>query len=233
MKEKARKGLLTIWSDVEPDYRVEFQKWHNCEHIMERVSIQWFTVGRRYRGVGNAPDFLMCYETDDSHVLSSKPYLHAVNHPSPWTQEMIRHSKNIVRAIYSMIAYHGEGPPMEAPYIALLKFNIESGREKEFLLWYEKEQLPSICRMPDVYRGRLYRVDVEISLIKTEERKIHRGGPAHQQFLTLYEIASPDVPDRKGWEDLHRDVEHGKRIEDFRYESYWLDFVMYGPASSR
>ena len=93
MKEKARKGLLTIWSDVDPDDRVEFQKWHTCEHIMERVSIPGFSVGRRYRGVGDAPDFLMCYETDDSHVLSSEPYLHAVNHPSPWTREVIRHSK--------------------------------------------------------------------------------------------------------------------------------------------
>jgi hypothetical protein len=63
MKEKARKGLLTIWSDVDPDYRVEFQKWHTCEHIMERVSIPGFSVGRRYRGAGDAPDFLMCYET--------------------------------------------------------------------------------------------------------------------------------------------------------------------------
>jgi len=233
MKEKARKGLLSIWSDVDPDYRVEFQKWHTCEHIMERVSIPGFSVGRRYRGVGDAPDFLMCYETDDSHVLSSERYLHAVNHPSSWTKEAIRHSKNIVRAIYIIIASHGERPPMEAPYVVLLKFNIESGCEKEFLRWYGKEQLPAICRMPDVYRARLYRVDEKISLIKTEERKIHGGGPAHQRFLTLYEIASLEVSNRKDWQDLHKDVEYGKRIEDFRYEPYWLDFVMYGPASSR
>ena len=74
MKEKARKGLLTIWSDVDPDYRVEFQKWHTCEHIMGTGrSMPGFFVGRRYRGIGEAPDFLMCYETDDSNVLSSEP----------------------------------------------------------------------------------------------------------------------------------------------------------------
>ncbi len=65
MKEKARKGLLTIWSDVDPDYRVQFQKWHNCEHIRERVAIPGFFVGRRYQGIGEAPHFLMCYETED------------------------------------------------------------------------------------------------------------------------------------------------------------------------
>ena len=80
------------------------------------------------------PNFLMCYETDDSSVLASDPYLHAVNHPSSWIKEVIGHSKNIVRGIYALVSSVGEKPPTEAPYIVVLKFNaklkgvlIESG----------------------------------------------------------------------------------------------------------
>jgi hypothetical protein len=52
MKEEVRKGLLAIRSDVDPDHRVQFQKWHHCEHIKERVAIPGFFVGRRYQGIG-------------------------------------------------------------------------------------------------------------------------------------------------------------------------------------
>jgi hypothetical protein len=231
--EEAKKGLLAIWSDVDPDYRVEFQKWHNCEHIRERVAIPGFFVGRRYQGIGEAPNFLMCYETEDSKILASEPYLHAVNHPSSWTKAVIAHSKNIVRGIYRMVSLVGEKPLTEAPYIVILKFNADWGSEKEVLQWYGEEQLSRISDIQGVHRGRLYRVDEEISHIKTEERKIHGGGPGQHTFLALYEIASLDVPKHRDWQQLHGGTEHRKKIEDLRYESYWLDFVMYTPVSYR
>jgi len=231
--DKAKKGLLAIWSDVDPDYHVEFQKWHNCEHIRERVLIPGFFVGRRYQGIGEAPNFLMCYETEDSKVLASEPYLHAVNHPSPWTKEVIAHSKNIVRGIYRMDSLVGEKPLTEAPYIVILRFNADLGSEKEVLQWYREEQLPRISDIQGVHRGSLYRVDEEISHIKTEERKIHGGGPGQQKVLALYEIASSDVPNSSAWQELYRRAEHTKRMEDVQYESYWLDFVMYAPMNNR
>jgi len=231
--DKAKKGLLAIWSDVDPDYHVEFQKWHNCEHIRERVLIPGFFVGRRYQGIGEAPNFLMCYETEDSKVLASEPYLHAVNHPSPWTKEVIAHSKNIVRGIYRMDSLVGEKPLTEAPYIVILRFNADLGSEKEVLQWYREEQLPRISDIQGVHRGSLYRVDEEISHIKTEERKIHGGGPGQQKVLALYEIASSDVPNSSAWQELYRRAEHTKRMEDVQYESYWLDFVMYAPTNNR
>ena len=233
MPDKAKKGLLAIWSDVDPDYHVEFQKWHNCEHIRERVLIPGFFVGRRYQGIGEAPNFLMCYETEDSKVLASEPYLHAVNHPSPWTKEVIAHSKNIVRGIYRMDSLVGEKPLTEAPYIVILRFNADLGSEKEVLQWYREEQLPRISDIQGVHRGSLYRVDEEISHIKTEERKIHGGGPGQQKVLALYEIASSDVPNSSAWQELYRRAEHTKRMEDVQYESYWLDFVMYAPTNNR
>jgi len=176
---------------------------------------------------------LMCYETDGSNVLVSEPYLHAVNHPSSWTKEAIAHSKNIVRGIYHMVSSVGEKPMTEAPYLVVLKFNADLGSEKEFLQWYREERVPGISALQGIYRSRLYRMDEEISHVKTEERRIHGGGPGQQMFLAIYEMASLDIPDSKDWQELHGGAEYTKRTEDVHYESYWLDFVMYAPVKNR
>jgi hypothetical protein len=233
MAKSVKKGLLAIWNDVDGDYRIEFQKWHNCEHITDRVTIPGFFVGRRYQRTGEAPDFFMYYETDDPRVLASEPYLYAVNHPTCWTKEVMTHTKNMARAIYIMLSSEGEKPQTEAPYIIIIKFNIDLGSENEVLQWYREEQLPKICLIPGIYRGRLYMMDEKVSHIQTEERKIHGGGPGQQKFLVLYEIASLDVPHSKAWQELYRIADNKmlKKIENIRYESYWLDFVMYAPAT--
>ena len=38
---------MGFWTDIDEDYVLEFQKWHNCEHMTERTSIPGFHVGRR------------------------------------------------------------------------------------------------------------------------------------------------------------------------------------------
>ena len=87
MGNSISKGLMAFWTDIDEDYVLEFQKWHNCEHMTERVSIPGFHVGRRYRGIGNAPMFLITYETAGSEVLKSEAYMKALNSPTPWTKE--------------------------------------------------------------------------------------------------------------------------------------------------
>ncbi len=104
-----------------------------------------------------------------------------------------------------MVSLVGEKPLTEAPYIVVLKFNADWGSEKEFLQWYREEQVPGISTMQGIYRSRLYRMDEETSHIKTEERRIHGGGPGQQTLLVLYEIASSDVPKSRAWQELRQE----------------------------
>ena len=30
-------GLLAFWADIDQDYVLGFQQWHNCEHMRERL----------------------------------------------------------------------------------------------------------------------------------------------------------------------------------------------------
>ena len=71
MAPAAPQGLLAIWANVDADYQQEFVKWHNCEHVAERVNIAGFHVGHRYRALGEARDFFMVYETDTAAVMQS------------------------------------------------------------------------------------------------------------------------------------------------------------------
>jgi hypothetical protein len=233
VKEDEAKGLLVIWSDVDADYRIEYQKWHNCEHMTERVSIPGFHVGRRYQGVAGAPEFLMYYETENSKVLASKAYLDSQNNPTPWTKEAIPHLKNIMRAIYSLVASSGKKAPTEAVYIHLVKFNAAPGFEQKAIKWFKESHLPDISALAGVYRARLYKMDDEVSNISTEERKIHGGGPGQQKFLAYYELANLDLPDSVGWikasSPFEADAEAQIRLEDVIRESYWLDFTMDAP----
>lgn len=234
MKEPG--GLLAIWADVDKDHLIEFQKWHNCQHVTERVSIPGFHVGRRYRGVGEAPDFLMYYETDDSKVMASKPYQHAINNPTPWTKEVITHLRNTARSIYNLVSSMGEKAPTEAPYIFLVRFNVEPGAEKQVIQSYQ-QHLRTILSIPGVYRVRLYEMDEEVSNIGTAEGKIHGGGPGQQRFLAFHEMAGIGVSESNAWKDAVEGTTQGKKIfeklQNVQKESYWLDFVMYAPQDAK
>jgi hypothetical protein len=223
---KEARGLLAIWADVDKDHLIEFQKWHNCQHVAERVSIPGFHVGRRYRGIGEAPDFLMYYETDDSKVMAGKPYQLAINNPTPWTKEVIPHLRNTLRSIYSLVSSIGEKARTDAPYIFLARFNAEPKSENQVIESYQ-EHFKRILSIPGVYRVRLYVVDDEVSNISTAERKIHGGGPGQQRFLAFYEMADIALPASNAWKEAMEGIE--KIIKNVQKESYWLDFVMYAP----
>jgi len=227
---KEARGLLAIWADVDKENLIEFQQWHNCQHVAERVSIPGFHVGRRYRGVGEAPDFLMYYETDDSKVMAGKGYQYAINHPTPWTREAITHVKNTVRAIYNLLLSTGEKALTEAPFTFSIKFNLEPGSEEQFLPLLQKHST-KVLSILGIYRVRIFEMDDEVSNIRTEERKIHGGGPGQQRFLTFYEMAESGLPEGNAWKEAMEMI--GKSIRNVQTESYWLDFVMYAPRAEK
>ena len=230
MKKGEAKGLLVLWSDIDEVHRMEYQKWHNCQHMTERVTIPGFHVGRRYRGIGQAQDFLMTYETDDAGVLKSEPYIRSLNNPTPWSREIIRYLRNTKRGIYRLLSTAGKKPITDATYVYLMQFNIPESAEVEVMGWYRKEYMPQICVLPGVDRGRLYEMDAEVSNIMTGERKIHGGGPGEQKYLSLFEMESSDLAGSKEWEAVGRKDIKRDQLENITGSLFWLDFTMYAPG---
>ena len=230
-------GLLAIWADIAPSYAREFLQWHNCEHMAERVSLPGFHVGYRYRGLEAAREFFMVYETDTAEVMRSAPYLQVQNHPTPWTRQSVGHFRDAVRTIYTLVASAGQRPRLAAPYVFLRRYNppVEPGGEEDVIRWYCEEHLARLCAVPGMLRARVYRAHAEISQIPTEERRVHGASPGTQLFLSLYELASPDVPTSDAWRAAARGTAWSDRmvasLRDVEQERYWLDFVLWAPDS--
>jgi hypothetical protein len=236
MAPAAPQGLLAIWANVDADYQQEFIKWHNCEHVAERVNIAGFHVGHRYRALGEARDFFMVYETDTAAVMQSAAYLHSQNNPTPWTRQSIGHFRHTLRTIYQLVASAGQQPALDAPYVLLVRSNPppESGGADEVMRWCGEEHLPRLCAVPGTLRARLYRANQEISGIVTAERQVHGASSGSQEFLAVYEMLSPDIPASDVWREAARGTARSARmvaaLRDMEREQYWLDFALWAPG---
>jgi hypothetical protein len=227
-------GLLAFWADIDQDYVLGFQQWHNCEHMRERLAIPGFLAGRRYRGLGDARMFFMFYETQGPEVLGSEAYLAALNRPTPWTQESLQHFRRPLRSAYRKLAEHGPAPRFEVPYIALYRFSLHDESPASLAEMHVATWVAAVSQAAGVYRARLYALDAHVSSIATEERKIYRSAAGEQTYLALYECACPAPWEMDDW----RAIEQGLPPEahpdtsflSIERETYWLEVALYPAA---
>ena len=230
------RGLLAFWANIDANYQLQYLKWHNCEHMAERVNIPGFHVGHRYRADGDEPDFFMVYETDTAEVMESAPYLHCQNNPTPWTRESIGHFRDSLRVIYSLVESEGAMPATDAPYVFLVRCNPpdEPAASNEIIGWYREEHLPRLISVKGVLRARLYRTNTKISNIATAERKVHGAATGDREFLAMYEMLSPNIPDSGAWKEASQGTPRSKQmidaLRDVSRQRYWLDFALWAPG---
>ena len=99
-------AAVTIWCDVAPEIREEFDHWHAHEHMPERLSIPGFRRGSRWVSADGGSYFI-CYEVESENTLTSAPYLERLNNPTPWSQAMMPHHRNMVRGLCRVEASAG------------------------------------------------------------------------------------------------------------------------------
>ena len=103
------KAAVAMWWDVAPEVRDEWEEWHTCEHMPERLGIPGFLRGSRWTD-GNGAYFVL-YETADASVLTGSAYLERLNNPTPWSRRMMPHHRNMVRSLCLVRCGYGEGVP--------------------------------------------------------------------------------------------------------------------------
>jgi hypothetical protein len=237
MNAKESTGLLAFWADVEADYVSEFRQWHNCEHVPERVGIPGFRVGRRYRGIGQAPMFLMAYETEAPGVLIALPYLTRLRDPTPWTRKSVARYENGVRTIYRLEAAAGSACPTESPYLLTSRFDLAGDAEAAWLDWCRERCLPGLAALDGVYRARLYAVDAAGSGVETSERGLHGATPAGQKYCFWVELAAPDLPEDAAFQAVGAAPAGAAgglaQCRDAISGVSWLDFVLYAPGAAQ
>jgi hypothetical protein len=161
----AARGLLAIWHGAEPGYEPTFDDWYDRQHHRERVGIPGFRRARRYVNLGAGPRYFSRYDVDAPSVLASVPYLHALNHPTAWTQAVMPRYRNTTRAVF---AYAGGAGDAEGGDLVTLRLAVGSGEARV----PSASELSRLVEAPGVLRVEVWRADRDVSSLRTEEKKL-------------------------------------------------------------
>ena len=55
-------GLLMVWTDIDPEFEAEFNRWYDEEHIARLLEVPGFLRAGRYVAGKGAPKYLARYE---------------------------------------------------------------------------------------------------------------------------------------------------------------------------
>ena len=82
-------GRLAIWNDCAPIHVAAYEAWYQGEHLVERLGVPGFRLGRRYQAIAGAPEYFTYYEVDGPEVLASPAYVERLENPTPATHRIM------------------------------------------------------------------------------------------------------------------------------------------------
>ncbi|CAG9243798.1 DUF4286 family protein [Paraburkholderia caribensis] len=218
------KGLMAFWSDIEPSYIEEYRRWHNEEHMGERLAIPGFLTGQRYRVISGARMFLMYYETTSPQVLESDAYKRALNTPTEWTKKSLVHFKNPLRNLYREVSVHGVEAASASKVVLTARFDLPADESA-----VTPAKVAEKVATDGSYRTRCFELEAAATAAPTAERSIYGAQNESQRYLVIVEknATSPaDDPKR-----LCHELEQAGAVNAV-VELFSLDFSMRAPAES-
>jgi hypothetical protein len=85
----AEPGILAIFNDCRAGREAEFEAWFQGEHLLERLSVPGFLFGRRHKAISGSCGYFNFYLVESPEVLTAKPYLERLDHPTPMTRTIM------------------------------------------------------------------------------------------------------------------------------------------------
>ena len=180
-------GLLVIWTDIAPEVEGEFNHWYDTEHIPQLLSVPGFLAARRYQSVDGQPKYVTIYDLTDERVGASAGFLEVREHPTPWTEKMLPHLRNLQRGFFRKIFACGDRPSRDAEHVLTVRLNTPADHERDFNAWYNEDHLPALAGVSGVYCARRY--------------AIVDGDP---RYLAVYEMNDPNVVKTPEWDVARR-----------------------------
>ena len=162
------KAAVAMWWDVAPEMQAEWEHWHTHEHMPERLGIPGFLRGTRWIALSGEPSYFVLYEATDLAAVTSGAYLERLNHPTPWSLQMMPHHRNMVRSLCLLRAGWGGGVPQA---LATVRFAPAAGA------------LPGLPRRKGLTGAHLLESQ-PMAGAPTVEQKI-RGGDAAADWVLL------------------------------------------------
>ena len=160
------RAAVVIFNDVTPEGREEFYRWHDREHIPERLAVPGFRRGRRLGCRGHSPEWLTLYEADDLAVLTSPAYLAQLNAPTPATVSAVAHFRNTSRSICRVVHSLGSST---GGYVLALPMNVSAEAGDALKRVMIEAAFPRLIGTTGIVACHLYAADMAASLARTTE----------------------------------------------------------------
>src|SRR5437762_6304438 len=150
-------AAMVLSFDIEPAAAVEHDEWHTREHLPERLAIDGFLRGSRWRALEGLPRYLVVYEVAELAVLSSAAYQERLNNPTPWTRSLMKSYRDMRGGFCRLEASDGSGLGCAT---SLVRFAPAVGREQALRAWLTGRVLPQLGELPGLPGAYLLRAPV-------------------------------------------------------------------------
>jgi hypothetical protein len=174
------RAAVAMWWDISPEVHAEFEDWHTHEHMPERLSIPGFLRGTRWIALSGELSYFILYEAARWATITSGAYLDRLNDPTPWSQKIMPHHRNMVRSLCRVRAGFGGGVPGA---LATLRFSPSRGRASALSGWLA-EILPQLAKRKGLTSGHLLVSTKPADPARTKEQEI-RGQDAAADWIVL------------------------------------------------
>lgn len=175
------RGQLCIWTDVDPEHELDFNRWYDREHMQERLAIPGFQSARRFRAMNaSARPYLALYCTDDIGVFTSAAYRQAFANQTEWSLRNFARMRNNQRRVGRLTVEFGDG---EGGALAL--FVLPAGQVDTPAL---RELLGGAAAADHVIRASLLETDTGLSTPLKPD-----AVPAPADGLVMIEATRADV----------------------------------------
>lgn len=95
-----RPGILFVWTDVDPAYEDDFNRWYDREHVGERRDVPGMRSATRYRAATHdGRRYLGLYRAENLDVFRSAAYQQVFQHQTPWSVTNLGRMRNTVRRV--------------------------------------------------------------------------------------------------------------------------------------
>lgn len=183
-------AAMLLWYDIVPEQIAQHDEWHTREHFAERVGIPGFLRAQRWIArAGTAPRCFVSYEVRDLDVLTSPAYEARLNQPTPWTQRIMPHFRNMVRGFCRIDGRVGE--VLGADLLAV-RYAPAAGQAHDLNAWLAGDRLPAIAARPGFASALLLSAQGQPPMTAEQRLRGRDATVASVLLVTAYDAALVD-----------------------------------------